>query len=341
MRDYRPNTATEKFQAFLLTAFVGLSMLLFLFGMASLLSGCAVLPPPVVTPPVVQIDQQAVKVCGDLWRDELGREIDPMASDDCASFLSRGLRTLEDYRASIRATDEWAEYRARLEAERATRARAGAVGLAGRVFTDAAGPWLAVGASHFSSGWLFLHDRPKFDQELLTLKGRVDFLRAFVLVGPGGYWEDRQLGPNDLGMVAAVTDAHYAAGFRTQWTVFAGIDTVPNLDARRQVIARLCADLQPRQEKIQFLEVANEGWQNGFDGDAGRAELLEHGATLRACLPQTQVALTAPNGPDLASIYAGSPTTLATAPLELNTEGTGGPFRPLRQSREFSEKAWP
>ena len=73
MRDYRPNTATEKFQAFLLTAFVGLSMLLFLFGMASLLSGCAVLPPPVVTPPVVQIDQQAVKVCGDLWRDSRKR----------------------------------------------------------------------------------------------------------------------------------------------------------------------------------------------------------------------------------------------------------------------------
>ncbi|CAB4190673.1 hypothetical protein UFOVP1196_87 [uncultured Caudovirales phage] len=221
------------------------------------------------------------------------------------------------------------------------RARTGTVGIAGRTFVDAQGPWLAIGASHFVSGWLYLHDRDKFDRELKTLQGRVDFLRSFVLVGPSGYWEDRQLGPGDLGMVAAVTDAHYAVGFRTQWTVFAGIDTVPTRDARRQVIARLCTDLQSRQDKLQFIEVANEGWQNGFDGETGRAELLEHAAALRACLPQVQVALTAPDGPDLASIYEGSLATLATAHLERDTNGSGGMFRPIRQAREFAEQRWP
>lgn len=109
--DYRPETAKEKFQAFLLTAWgLGVSGLI--------LAGCARPSPPVVTPDVVRINPQAVADCAALWRDELGRDIDPAASDDCASFLSRGLRTLEDYRATIRAGEEYAAYRARLDAEK-------------------------------------------------------------------------------------------------------------------------------------------------------------------------------------------------------------------------------
>lgn len=87
--------------------------------LGALFSGCAVAPPPIVTPEVVRLDPQAVKDCAALWKDELGRDIDPAASDDCASFLSRGLRTLEDYRSTIRAGEEYAAYRARLEAEKA------------------------------------------------------------------------------------------------------------------------------------------------------------------------------------------------------------------------------
>jgi hypothetical protein len=82
-----------------------------------LLSACAVTPPPVVTPPVAQIDPQAVRDCAALWTDELGREITVGESDDCASFLTRHLRTLEDYRVTLRGTPEYAAYRARLEAE--------------------------------------------------------------------------------------------------------------------------------------------------------------------------------------------------------------------------------
>ncbi len=110
-------------------------------------SGCAVAPPPVVEPEVVRIDPQAVLDCAALWRDELGRDIDPAASDDCASFLSRGLRTLEDYRAAIRAGEEYAAYRARLEAEK--RPQVERLRLSGRhgLVTEAAGvkvPWTAV-----------------------------------------------------------------------------------------------------------------------------------------------------------------------------------------------------
>ncbi|CAB4192089.1 hypothetical protein UFOVP1236_3 [uncultured Caudovirales phage] len=79
--------------------------------------GCAVVPAPASVPAVAQLDPSAVADCAALWRDELGREIDQAASADCASFLSRGLRTLEDYRASIRAGNEYAAYRARLDAE--------------------------------------------------------------------------------------------------------------------------------------------------------------------------------------------------------------------------------
>lgn len=110
-------------------------------------SGCAVAPPPVVEPEVVRINPQAVADCAALWRDELGRDIDPAASDDCASFLTRGLRTLEDYRASIRAGEEYAAYRARLEAER--RPKVERLRLSGRhgLVTESTGakvPWTAV-----------------------------------------------------------------------------------------------------------------------------------------------------------------------------------------------------
>lgn len=84
-----------------------------------LLSGCAVAPPPVVTPPVAQIDPQAVADCAALWQDELGRDITAGESADCASFLTRQLRTLEDYRVTIRSGEEYAARQARLEAEKA------------------------------------------------------------------------------------------------------------------------------------------------------------------------------------------------------------------------------
>lgn len=336
-RDYRPNTPAEKVQALLMTGSLAAALLIALVMAAA----CAVPSGAVVTPAALYIDPQAVMDCRALWQDELGREIDHAASDDCASFLSRGLRTLEDYRVTIRAGEEYAAYRARLDAEKAPRARTGVVAIAGRTFIDAQGPWLALGASHFSSGWLYLHDRAKFDRELQVLRGLVDFVRSFVLVGPSGKWEDRTLGVGDLGMVAPVTDAHFAAGFRTEWTIFAGVDQVPTPDARLAVVDRVCVDLQPRQEKIQFLEVANEGWQNGFGDDEGRAELHALVARLRACLPQVQVAPTAPPDPNVEALYGGSQATLATAHLERDINGTGGPFRPIRQAREFAEQPWP
>ena len=112
-------TPGQKISTILFTGGLAGAMFCTILALCFAVAGCAVVPHPVVTPPVAQINPQAVADCAALWRDELGREIDPAASDDCASFLSRGLRTLEDYRASIRAGDEYAAYRARLEAERA------------------------------------------------------------------------------------------------------------------------------------------------------------------------------------------------------------------------------
>lgn len=256
MTDYRPTTAREKLEAFLLTAFVGLSMLLFLFGMASLLSGCAVVPPPVVTPPVVQIDPQAVKDCGSLWKDELGREIDPMASDDCASFLSRGLRTLEDYRVQIRAGEEYAAYRARLEAEKVpalSRLR-----LADRYgLVNASGarvPWTAV--TGFRLVEQVAHGRAGEASAFLASIGPARGVRVLLMAR----WLF-QLSPDEgVAALAATLDLAAKHGRYLEVTIFADTKSFSLADADYRRIADQVGAICAQHVACGLVEIANEVW---------------------------------------------------------------------------------
>lgn len=79
-------------------------------------SACAVAPPPVVVPDEtpIRIEQAGIN-CRALWSDELGRDIDPTALDDCSRAVGTRVRTIEDYRAQIRESPEYASRQAARE----------------------------------------------------------------------------------------------------------------------------------------------------------------------------------------------------------------------------------
>lgn len=255
--DYRPNTPKEKFEAFLVTSGLAAIILTAILAACGLiLAGCAVAPPPVVTPPVVQIDPQAVKVCGDLWRDELGREIDPIASDDCASFLSRGLRTLEDYRATIRAGEEYAAYRARLDAEKVpalSRLRlAGRHGLVNA--SSAMVPWTAV--TGFRLVEQVAHGRQGEASAFLNSLGPARGVRVLLMAR----WLF-QLSPDEgLAALSATLDLAQRHGRYLEVTIFADTKSLPLADADYRRIADHVGAVCASHVACGLVEIANEVW---------------------------------------------------------------------------------
>lgn len=217
--------------------------------------------------------------------------------------------------------------------------RTGLVRYDGFSFADDAGPYNALGATFFWGLWGWIHDRDRLADNLDFLKDRgVDYVRVLALVGPEG-WSDRTVTPSDLDRLGEFTTAAYREhGLRVQWTIFGGIDTTPTRDDRRAAVNKVCDQLAGLGAAVQYVEVANEGWQNGFPGADGAEELRELGELVRMRLPDVQVALTAPQATteeEVEKIYAGSAATCVGLHLERDTSGTGGMWRPVRQAWEM------
>ena len=88
-----------------------------------------------------------------------------------------------------------------------------------------------------------------------------------------------------------------------------------------------------REHKIMHFELANEAWQNGFEGDAGREQLRVLTKYMRDN-SEHLVAASAPEGPDCATIqaiYAGDVADLATIHFDRDISKVDGPWRPVRQ----------
>jgi hypothetical protein len=213
--------------------------------------------------------------------------------------------------------------------------RTGLVRLDGHAFADDGGPYLGVGASLFWGGWGCLHDRQRFERNLAFLSGKVDYIRVLAVVGPPG-WRDRATLPGDLETaVACVTDLAYQHGLRTQWTIFGSVETTPTPADRTSLVRRFAAVITPRAAKVQLVEIANEGWQNGFGGDSGRQEARALARLVRELTPIRGVAITAPPGSQKEEAqrwYGGSDATLMTVHPDRSQRGTGGTWRPVRQA---------
>ena len=188
----------------------------------------------------------------------------------------------------------------------------------GSAFVDENGPFLALGTTLFWGLWGYEHDRDRLGRNLAAVSyAGFDYIRVLGIVGPEG-WRDRTVDPRDsrwAGRVAELTDwAYDRYGLRVQWTVFGGVDSTPTPASRATAVERLARALEGRQHKVFAVEVANEGWQNGFGGDSGRQELKRLAARVRSRY-EGLLATTAPRSIDCeaqAALYAGSPATLVT-----------------------------
>ena len=191
-------------------------------------------------------------------------------------------------------------------------------------FADDGGAFLARGASLFWGLWGYEHDRARLGRNLAVLRDwGVDYVRVLAVVGSPGdrsddSWRDRRLDPSAAAYdrdVAAFTDWVYLEyGLRVQWTIFGGVDFTPSAESRRALVERLAAMAAGREEKIFAFEIANEAWQNGFPGEAGRNELHALARILKS-RSQVLVALSAPEGSSCESaqtLYRKSPADLMT-----------------------------
>jgi hypothetical protein len=222
----------------------------------------------------------------------------------------------------------------------------------GAAFADARGPWLPLGATLFWAPWGYKHDRARLERELALLsRGGVDYIRVLGQVGAGGKpddsWADRLIDPgwNDgcgasaragCGtydeVIAGLTDLAFDTyGLRVEWTVFGGTGFTPTPASRRALVDRLLAMSRGREHKVMHFEIANEFYQNGFEGPEGMAELRELGRYMQD-RTAILVALSAPRGTDCAAaqrLHEGGVGDLATLHFDRSDRGPAGEWEPI------------
>jgi len=153
----------------------------------------------------------------------------------------------------------------------------GAVRVSDGRLVDERGPFWALGASYMAAAWFQKHGRAALARNLETLSAAgVDYVRVLGAVG-GEWWTGRETDPrwSDYeAIIAGLTDlAHDRFGLRVAWTLFGDTTQVPTPEARRALVARFVELAAARPQKLMHFEVANEAYQNGFEGADGLREL--------------------------------------------------------------------
>ena len=239
--------------------------------------------------------------------------------------------------------------------------RAGRVRVDDHVLADDDGPFLGLGVSYFTSLWRCKHDRPRLESDLAYLARQgFNYYRMLSMVGYHPGWNGREIAPvaftrRDGKRIDAWPDywqhlrdlvdlAYDKHGLRTQITIFADAQLMPDKAARIEHMRRLLADVVPgREHKIIMIEVANEAWQNGFPEDAGVADLREFAKYLgdRTEIP---IAITSNHDwPELGSakgfeqVYANSAADLATWHFSRDRRTDAG-WQPVYDCWDFADR---
>ena len=222
----------------------------------------------------------------------------------------------------------------------------GAVGLDGNSLVDEDGPFNALGATMMWAAWAYKFDRPRLEANLAYLRDHgFDYIRALGVVGDyeaADYWDGREIDwrwADYAEVIAGLTDLAYDGyGLRVEWTLMGDAQkNLPDPADRVALVDTFLAMSKGREGKIIHFEVANEYWQNGFDGDAGLAELR---ALTKYMKDRTAVlvAASAPAGyeceQDILAVYGGDVADLATIHFDRDVGKVEGPWRPVRQPWE-------
>jgi len=220
--------------------------------------------------------------------------------------------------------------------------RTGPVKLDGNSLSDDQGQFNALGTTMMWAAWGYKHDLARLEQNLDYIsKHGFHFIRALGVVGDYGaadYWDGREIDwhwSDYDQVIAGLTDLCYDKyGLRIEWTLIGdGQKNLPSSSDRKALIDRFVAMSQGRAQKIIHFELANEAWQNGFEGAAGQAELR----TLTQYLNGKTDILVAASAPDPTSctaaqaLYSGSIADLATLHFDRDTGQKDGHWRPVWQ----------
>jgi len=169
----------------------------------------------------------------------------------------------------------------------------GRVRVVGHSLVDDDGPFLGLGVSYFTALQRCKYDRPRLESDLAFLARQgFNYYRMLSMVGHNASWKGIEIAPASFTSregrrVEAWPDywrqlrdlvdlAYDKYGMRSQITVFADAQLMPDKGARIEHMRKLLEEVTPgREHKIILIEVANEAWQNGFPGDQGVTDLRE------------------------------------------------------------------
>lgn len=221
-----------------------------------------------------------------------------------------------------------------------------AVGLDGNSLVDQDGPFNALGATMMWAAWAYKFDRPRLEANLAFLRDHgYDYIRALGVVGDydaPDYWDGREIDrrwPDYPEVIAGLTDLAFDTyGLRVEWTIFGDAQlNTPDPGDRLALVDQFLAMSKGREHKILHFEVANEYWQNGFDGDQGLAELRALTQHIKDA-SEILVAASAPAGyeceADILAVYGGDVADLATIHFDRDVWKVEGSWRPVRQPWE-------
>lgn len=207
----------------------------------------------------------------------------------------------------------------------------GPVRLDGRAFADDSGPFNALGVSLFWALWAEKHAPERLDATLAFLaRHGVDYVRILAMVGAPS-WEDRVIDPawpDYWETVDAFFERLGRHDLRAQVTLFADAQVMmPDRAAREAFVDAWAARATAWRDRVLFVEIANEHWQNGLPDIADVRAL---GRRLRS-LTDVPVALSAPREHEVTAMYADWSGGVATLHYDRSVTGPDGPWGPVRQ----------
>ncbi len=231
--------------------------------------------------------------------------------------------------------------------DRTSAAGTNLVRLEGKCFRDAAGPFLGLGASYFQALRDAKYDHARLNQNLVFLASKgFNYVRILSMVS----WDGLEIAPvtftnrsrrvvrawpdywERLRELLILAGGH---GLRVQITIFADAQTVmPSRAARQEQLERLLASITGLEDHVMLLEVANEGWQNGFPGPDGTAELREYASYLATRTPLLIAITSSEDTSDrgIIRLYKGSGASLATVHFSRDTRSREGGWFPVRDA---------
>ncbi|MDO8586135.1 MAG: DUF5010 C-terminal domain-containing protein, partial [Armatimonadota bacterium] len=200
------------------------------------------------------------------------------------------------------------------------------------------GPFLGLGFTYMRSLQRCKYDRARFQSDIAAMASKgFKYQRILSMVA----WTGLEIAPISFGSVPAWPDywsqfdydidyAYDNYGITTEVTIFADAQTcMPNDPDRYAHMDTILAHCNARQQKIVQIEVANEGWQNGFPDESVTRSFCQYLAD-RTSIP---VSITSPvdmSDAGIQTLYAGSAADISTLHFSRDMGSSEGHWLPVR-----------